>query len=84
MSFTFISKLITYFYYRPEVPDHMNFLVSKSHAGKVKEAVNKYVKPPPVITAASGAGYKFWEIVKGDYDVYVHSQQIRNVLQEKI
>ncbi len=61
----------------------MSFLVSKTHAGKIKDAVNKYVKPPPVITAASGAGYKFWEIVKGDYDVYVHSQQIRNVFKMK-
>lgn len=62
---------------RHEVDEHMNFVVSKKHAGKIKEQVAKYVKPAPTVTAASGAGYKFWEIVKGDYDVYVHSEQIR-------
>ena len=55
----------------------MNFLVSKTHAGKIKEQVKKYVKPPPQVTVASGAGYKFWELVRGDHDVYVHSEQIK-------
>jgi len=62
-------------------PDHeddrLQFVVSRSHAGKVREQLAKYVKPPPVVTAAGGAGYKIWEIIKGDYDVYVHTTQIK-------
>jgi inositol monophosphatase 3 len=72
-----MSMLMLHDELRHESPDHMAFLVSKKHAGKIKEQVAKYVKPPPTVTAASGAGYKFWEIVRGDYDVYVHSEQIR-------
>jgi len=72
-----VSMMMLHDELRHEEIEHMQFLVSKNHAGKIKDQVQKYVKPPPTVTAASGSGYKFWELVKGDHDVYVHSQQIR-------
>ena len=57
--------------------EHLKFLVSRAHPGKVKEQITKYISPAPEVTAAGGAGYKIWEIIKGDYDVYVHTAQIK-------
>jgi len=57
--------------------EHLHFLVSRSHAGKVREQVEKYIKPKPEVTAAGGAGYKIWEIIKGDYDVYIHTTHMK-------
>jgi len=62
---------------RHEEDETLNFIVSRSHAGKVREQVEKYIKPPPRVTAAGGAGYKIWEIIKGDFDVYVHTSQMK-------
>lgn len=72
-----LSYLIIMDQVRNEEEEHLKFIVSRSHAGNVKSQVEKYVKPIPTVTAAGGSGYKIWEIVKGDYDVYVHSSQIK-------
>jgi len=68
-----MSMLMAMDLVRHEEEDHLKFIVSRSHAGHVKEQVTKYIKPAPVIHAAGGAGYKIWEIISGDHDVYVHT-----------
>jgi len=62
---------------RHEEDETMTFLVSRSHAGRVREQLEKYIKPPPRVTAAGGAGYKIWEIIRGDFDVYVHTSPMK-------
>jgi len=62
---------------RNDEDERLHFIVSRSHAGHVREQVEKYIKPPPRVTSAGGAGYKIWEIIKGDYDVYLHTTHMK-------
>ncbi len=55
----------------------MKFIVSRAHTGNLKEQLAKYLTPTPTLTYAGGAGYKIWEIISGDHDVYVHKHQIK-------
>jgi len=72
-----LTFLMIYDDIRMESEENLKFIVSRSHAGNIRNQVERYVKPAPTVTAAGGSGYKIWEIVKGDYDVYVHSAQIK-------
>lgn len=52
-------------------------IVSRSHAGSVHDVAAKAFGANSVVTPAGGAGYKAWEVVKGNQDVYVHVTLIK-------
>jgi inositol monophosphatase 3 len=52
-------------------------IVSRSHAGKVHDVAEKAFGPAAEVTPAGGAGYKSWEVVKGNQDAYVHVTLIK-------
>lgn len=52
-------------------------IVSRSHPGPVKENLKAALGPAINITNAGGAGYKAWEVIKGEQDAYVHVTLIK-------
>ncbi|TRY79927.1 hypothetical protein TCAL_07065 [Tigriopus californicus] len=52
-------------------------IVSRSHAGSVHDVAKNAFGAKAVVTPAGGAGYKAWEVVKGNQDVYVHVTLIK-------
>jgi len=52
-------------------------IVSRSHPGTVKEKLEDAMGAGINITNAGGAGYKSWEVIKGNQDVYVHTTLIK-------
>lgn len=56
--------------------DKIRFIVSMSHAGKIKDAINAKFKNAEIISAA-GSGYKVLEVVHGAVDAYVHVTAIK-------
>lgn len=56
----------------------LRVIVSRSHAGDVKQVVEKlYGEHNVDIVSAGGAGYKTIELIKSKTDVYVHLTQIK-------
>lgn len=56
---------------------HARIIVSRSHAGNVKNVTAKTFGEGVVVTPAGGAGYKAWEVVKGTQDAYIHTTLIK-------
>ena len=56
---------------------HARIIVSRSHAGNVKNATSKSFGEGVQVTPAGGAGYKAWEVVKGTQDAYIHTTLIK-------
>ena len=52
-------------------------IVSRSHAGDVKNVTTKTFGAGVQVTPAGGAGYKAWEVVKGAQDAYIHTTLIK-------
>ena len=52
-------------------------IVSRSHAGKVHDVAEDAFGSQSEVTPAGGAGYKSWEVVKGQQDAYVHVTLIK-------
>ncbi|XP_065843193.1 inositol monophosphatase 3-like [Oscarella lobularis] len=53
--------------------DKMTFIVSRSHAGPVKDATAKaYGEKKTVIVPAGGSGHKVLQVIRGKADAYVH------------
>lgn len=51
--------------------------MSRSHAGTVHEIAEDKFGPKANVTPAGGAGFKSWEVIKGNQDVYVHTTLIK-------
>jgi len=58
--------------------DTLKFIVSRSHSGRVKEAIEKQFAAKKIeIISAGGAGYKALEVASGRVDVYMHITAIK-------
>ncbi|KAF5292890.1 hypothetical protein FQR65_LT11142 [Abscondita terminalis] len=56
----------------------LKFIVSRSHTGKVKEAIHEAFQNKSVeIISAGGAGYKVLELVHNNVDAYIHLTAIK-------
>lgn len=61
-----------------EAGEKLNVIVSRSHAGEVKEIAEAAFAPKPIeVTPAGGAGFKTIEVIKGLQDMYVHTTLIK-------
>ncbi|WAR22717.1 IMPA3-like protein, partial [Mya arenaria] len=60
----------------PSSVGEKRIIVSRSHAGTVKEAAQESLSDVK-ITPAGGAGYKTLEVVKGNQDAYIHTTLIK-------
>ena len=77
---------------RMSSPSDLNIIVSRSHAGQVREKARQAFDDRNIqITQAGGSGYKTIELIKGNADVYMHNTLIKkwdicspNVLVEEI
>ncbi len=56
---------------------HSRLIVSRSHAGKVHDVAEEAFGPNAKVTPAGGAGFKSWEVVRGEQDAYVHVTLIK-------
>lgn len=54
-----------------------NIIVSRSHAGKVKDVARAAFGSDVNVTPAGGAGFKAWEVAKGSQDAYIHATLIK-------
>jgi len=54
-----------------------NIIVSRSHAGHVKEVAQAAFGADVKVTPAGGAGFKAWEVAKGSQDAYIHATLIK-------
>lgn len=52
-------------------------IVSRSHAGEVNSTAQSALGSGIKVTPAGGAGFKTWEVVKGNQDAYVHTTLIK-------
>lgn len=52
-------------------------IVSRSHAGDVETTAKGAFGPNITVTPAGGAGYKTWEVIRGQQDAYVHTTLIK-------
>jgi len=52
-------------------------IVSRSHSGTVKETAEKTFGSNITVTPAGGAGFKAWEVIKGNQDAYIHTTLIK-------
>eukprot|EP00095_Tigriopus_kingsejongensis_P000748 maker-scaffold273_size229271-snap-gene-1.26 protein:Tk00748 transcript:maker-scaffold273_size229271-snap-gene-1.26-mRNA-1 annotation:"inositol monophosphatase 3" len=52
-------------------------IVSRSHAGSVHDVAETAFGKDAKVEPAGGAGYKSWEVIKGNQDVYVHVTLIK-------
>jgi len=52
-------------------------IVSRSHAGDVNSTAQTAFGPKVKVTGAGGAGFKTWEVIKGNQDAYVHTTLIK-------
>jgi len=52
-------------------------IVSRSHSGSVNETAQKTLGPGITVTPAGGAGFKAWEVIKGNQDAYIHTTLIK-------
>jgi len=52
-------------------------IVSRSHSGTVNETAQKTLGSGITVTPAGGAGYKSWEVIKGNQDAYIHTTLIK-------
>uniref|UniRef100_A0A6G1SHF5 inositol-phosphate phosphatase n=1 Tax=Aceria tosichella TaxID=561515 RepID=A0A6G1SHF5_9ACAR len=57
--------------------DNIDIIVSRSHAGDVKNVLEKEYGDKVSITAAGGSGYKTVELISGNVDAYVHMTHIK-------
>lgn len=53
-----------------------NIIVSRSHAGEVKQSISK-VLPQAKVIPAGGSGYKVLQLINGNASAYVHSTYIK-------
>lgn len=63
--------------HKEENKEHPRVVVSRSHAGKVKELATTAFGPKTTVHSAAGAGYKVMEVINGTYDVYLHATAIK-------
>jgi len=56
---------------------HTRIIVSRSHAGDVNATARAAFGASVRVEGAGGAGYKAWEVAKGNQDVYVHVTLIK-------
>lgn len=52
-------------------------IVSRSHAGDVKQLIEQIYGPNGEIISAGGSGYKTIELLKGNSDLYIHLTRIK-------
>merc|ERR1711971_529139 len=52
-------------------------IVSRSHPGPVKANLEGALGAGIAITNAGGAGFKAWEVIKGNQDAYIHTTLIK-------
>ena len=52
-------------------------IVSRSHKGSVHEVAESAFGKAAKVEGAGGAGYKAWEVAKGNQDVYIHVTLIK-------
>jgi len=52
-------------------------IVSRSHAGEVNATAQTALGKEIKVTPAGGAGFKAWEVIKGEQDAYVHTTLIK-------
>lgn len=52
-------------------------IVSRSHSGRVHDVAEEAFGEKATVTPAGGAGYKSWEVLKGNQDAYVHVTLIK-------
>lgn len=57
--------------------DITKIIVSRSHAGKVKEVVDNVFADKGEVIPAGGAGYKTLEVIKGNAHAYIHVTLIK-------
>ena len=78
----YVSKVVREDVEKNHPNDHRDLgtsriIVSRSHAGTVHDVAEKAFGPKSVVTPAGGAGFKSWEVIKGNQDVYVHVTLIK-------
>lgn len=56
---------------------HTRIIVSRSHAGDVRKTAQEAFGEEANVTPAGGAGFKAWEVSKGNQDVYIHVTLIK-------
>ncbi|KAK4872671.1 hypothetical protein RN001_014700 [Aquatica leii] len=77
-SWAWVGKSNSFDAIKPREDNVLKFIVSRSHTGKVKEAINEAFKEKEVeIISAGGAGYKVLEVVNGKADAYLHVTAIK-------
>lgn len=57
--------------------DHLDIIVSRSHAGDVQKVLEKIYGDKVSIISAGGSGYKTLELLSGGVDAYVHMTRIK-------
>ena len=56
---------------------HARIIALRSQAGDVNRIAMKTLGEGVKVTPAGGAGYKAWEVVKGNQDAYIHTTLIK-------
>lgn len=52
-------------------------IVSRSHSGSVNKTAQETLGSGITVTPAGGAGFKTWEVIKGNQDAYIHTTLIK-------
>jgi len=64
-------------YHKHQDLSKAKIIVSRSHAGKVKDVAHAAFGAAVNVTPAGGAGFKAWEVAKGAQDAYIHATLIK-------
>jgi Golgi-resident PAP phosphatase len=57
--------------------DKIDIVVSRSHAGKVKQFARENLSGEITVISAGGAGYKALQVAEGKADLYMHTTLIK-------
>lgn len=60
-----------------KINDNIRIIVSRSHAGNVRNVLNRIYGDKAQIISAGGSGYKTIELIRGNVDAYMHLTHIK-------